>query len=519
MKTAELLAMVLYLALVLGVGIYFFFKGRKNGNGEKDYFLGGRNMGGWVSALSAGASDMSAWVLMGLPGVIYELGLGQIWISAGLLIGTILAWVLVAPRLRRYSIVADDAITIPQFLTNRFRTQKKGILIFSAVVFMVTYCIYAASSIYACGTLFNTVLGMAPGTAMLIATTVIVVYTFLGGFDAVCWTDFFQGLLMLGALMLAPILAVIMIEVPSYTPPAGTIPENYYNLLSGGCWNWKSISDIITGLGWGLGYFGMPHILVRYMAVKDEKEMRKSQIIGCSWIFIILAMASVVGLVGRRFLGDTLVKGQGDNSLVFVNMVRTVFEWMGSNIGMVSVFVFIAGILLSAILAASMSTADSQLLASSSAFASDMYKPLFRPNAGEKEMLWSGRIIVMIIAIAAFAIASSPSCKGIMGLVSCAWAAFGSAFGPVILLSLYWKRLTYAGALAGIIAGFAMDAVWYIFLTGNTDYMLFDTCIYELVPGFFFSLIVVFIVSLLTKKPEAEVEAMFDKAAKPFTEE
>ncbi len=504
MKTPELLAMLLYLAWVTAVGIYFFLRDRKHGSGEKDYFLGGRNMGGWVSALSAGASDMSAWVLMGLPGAIYEFGIGQIWISIGLVIGTVSAWIFVAPRLRRYSIAANDAITIPQFLTNRFLTKRKGILVFSALVFMITYCVYAASSIYACGTLFNTVLGMKHSTAMIISSLVIVCYTFLGGFNAVCWTDFFQGLLMLGALMLTPILAVVMIEVPSYTPPPADIPANYYDLFSSGSLNWKSVSEMISGLGWGLGYFGMPHILIRYLAIKSEKEMKKSQIIGCFWTFVILITASIVGIVGRQFLGDTLIGENGDNSLVFVNMVRTVFEWLGSNIGLLSLAVFCAGILLSAILAASMSTADSQLLASSSAFASDMYKPLMRKNASDKEMLWAGRIIVVVIAAVAFIIASSPSCKGIMALVSCAWAAFGSAFGPVILLALYWKRLTYAGALAGIIAGFVADAVWYIFLSEKTG-------IYELVPGFIFSFAVVIAVSLLTKKPDAEVAALFEK--------
>ncbi len=508
MKTPELVAMLLYFIVVVGVGLYFFFKDKNKGAGEKDYFLGGRNMNGWVSALSAGASDMSAWVLMGLPGAIYAYGLGQVWISVGLLIGTICAWIFVAPPLRRYSIVANDSITIPQFLTNRFLTERKGIMFFSALVFMVTYCIYAASSIYACGKLFNAVLGMDPRIAMIIATVVIVVYTFLGGYNAVCWTDFFQGLLMLGALMLAPIVAVIMIEVPSYTPPAGEIPANYYNLLSSGSFNWKSIAEIISGLGWGLGYFGMPHILVRYISVKSEKEMRKSQIIGCGWIFIILAMASVVGIVGRKFLGDTLI-AEKQTDMVFVEMVRTVCEWCGSHLGMITLFVFLAGILLSAILAASMSTADSQLLASSSAFASDMYKPLVRKNAGDREMLWAGRIIVIIIAVAAFIIASSPSCGGIMALVSCAWAAFGSAFGPAILLSLYWKRLTYNGVLAGIIVGFVVDAVWYIWLSSSTG-------IYEIIPGFLCSLIAVAAVSLCSKKPDDKVLEVFEKSRHPI---
>ena len=274
MKIAELAALLCYFVLVLSIGIYFFWKSRSNGGNEKEYFLGGRNMNGWVSALSAGASDMSAWVLMGLPGSIYLYGVGQVWIAIGLLLGTVTAWLAVAPTLRRYSIVAGDAITVPQFLTSRFRTKRKGILVISAVVFVLTYCVYTASSLYACGTLFNTVLGIDPKTAMIVASAVIVVYTFLGGYNAVCWTDFFQGLLMLGALMFVPIITVCMMNSASYVAHGNPLPANYFNLLSSGKMDWVSISDIITGLGWGLGYFGMPHILIRYFSVKNEKEMR-----------------------------------------------------------------------------------------------------------------------------------------------------------------------------------------------------------------------------------------------------
>ena len=504
MKIPELLALLCYFLLVLYIGIYFFLKDRKTGGSEKAYFLGGREMNGWVSALSAGASDMSAWVLMGLPGSIYLYGVGQVWIAVGLLIGTMTAWLTVAPVLRRYSIIAGDAITIPQFLTRRFCTDRKGILVISAIVFVLTYCVYTASSLYACGTLFNTVLGMNPGIAMIIASIVIVVYTFLGGFNAVCWTDFFQGLLMLGALMLIPVLALAMMNSSSFVQPKLILPEHYYNVLSSGKADWKSISDILSGLGWGLGYFGMPHILIRYFSIKNEKEMRKSQIIGCTWFLLILIATCAVGLVGRRFLGKSLTGTQDGNTLVFINMVRTIFDWIGKNIGLLSLAVFCAGILLSAILAASMSTADSQLLASASAFASDLYKPLFRQKASDREMLWAGRLIVLIIAVAAFLIASSPSCKGLMNLVSCAWAAFGSAFGPVMILALFWKRLTYSGALAGIVCGFVVDAAWYMWL-GNT-------LIYEIIPGFIAGLLAAWIVSLLDKKPSEEVLALFERS-------
>ena len=489
-SSGEWIAILLYFALVIGVGVYFFFRDRHQ-EGEKEYFLGGRSMGGWVAALSAGASDMSAWVLMGLPGSIYLYGIGKVWISVGLLIGTVCAWIFVAPRLRRYSIRANDSITIPQFLTNRFLSKNKGLQIISAIVFVVVYCIYSASSISACGTLFNTVTGMSAKTAMIIATAIILVYVFLGGFNAVCWTDFFQGMLMLAALMLTPILALFVMKGADFVAPVMAVPENYFNPLSGGGFNWKSVSDILSGLGWGLGYFGMPHILVRYLSIKSEHEMRKSQIIGCSWIVLILAMSAVVGLIGRQFLGEI-----DNENLVFVHMVRRLFP------------AFISGVLLSAILAAAMSTADSQLLASSSAFASDIYKPVIRKDATDHEMQWAGRVIVMLISVVAFFIAASPNCGGIMALVECAWAGFGSAFGPVILLSLYWRRLTYSGAIAGVCVGFVVDAVWYAFLSSSTG-------LYEIIPGFLCGLIAAVIVSLCSKAPSKEVTDLFDRAFEP----
>ncbi len=499
MTNYEMIAFVVYFAVVIGVGVYFFIKSRsKADNGEKDYFLGGRNMGGWVAALSAGASDMSAWVLMGLPGSIYLWGIGQVWISVGLLLGTICSWIFVAPKLRRFSIKAGDSITIPQYLTNRFKETNPALQIICAVVFVIVYCVYTASSISACGTLFNEVFGIDAIYAMIFAAAIIVIYTFLGGFNAVCWTDFFQGLLMLAALMIAPIIALFVMNSGDWVASAAAnLPDNYYNLLSSGSFNWESIANILTGLGWGLGYFGMPHIIIRYMSIKSEREMKKSQIIGCSWTTLILIMASIVGIVGRHYLGDIL--GEVSRKLVFVHMVRGVFP------------AIIAGVLLSAILAASMSSADSQLLASSSAFASDVYKPVIRKKASNKEIMWAGRIVVIVIAVIALFISvvaeSNPTFESIMGLVECAWAAFGSAFGPVIILSLYWKRLTFKGAIAGIVFGFITDAVWYAWLTTPTG-------IYEIIPGFIVGLLAAVVVSLIDKKPSKEVCDLFDEAAK-----
>lgn len=496
---AEVLAFVLYMIAVLAVGIVFFVKGRKSENGDKDYFLGGRNMNGLVAALSAGASDMSAWVLMGLPGSIYLWGMGQVWISVGLFIGTVVAWIWVAPKLRRYSIVAKDSITIPQFLTNRFNTNNKALQVASAIIFLIAYCVYAASSIVACGDLFNTVFGLDKSVAMVGATIVILIYTFLGGFNAVCWTDFIQGMLMLIALMAVPIIAVNAMGVEGFTSVMPVVtPENYYNPLSSGEFDWESISDILSGLGWGLGYMGMPHILVRYMSIRSEKEMRKSQITGCFWTGLILIMASVVALVAHEYLGSAL--DENSKSMVFITMVR---KLLVENKGVI--LIFIAGILLAAILAASMSTADSQLLASASAFASDFYKPVVRKNAKDKEMLWAGRIMVAVISVVALLIAMNPDMADIMGLVENAWGAFGASFGPAVILALYWKRLTYWGAFAGIIAGFATDALWLAFLSGPTG-------LYEIIPGFIVGLIAAVVVSVLTPAPSKEVLEMFEKA-------
>ena len=494
MNTWELVAFILYFIVVLCVGVYFFIKSKNAG--EKDYFLGGRNMGGFVSALSAGASDMSAWVLMGLPAAICMSGVGQVWIPVGLIIGTICAWIFVAPKLRRYAIKAGDAITIPQFLSNRFKAKNSVLRITCAVIFVIAYCIYSASSITACGELFNTVTnGLIDKTVgMIIAAVIVIVYTLLGGFNAVCWTDFFQGLLMLVALMFLPIAALFVMNGGNFEAlGVVTTPENYYNLLASGTFDWESIAVILSGLGWGLGYFGMPHILVRYISIKNEKEMRKSQIVGSSWTTIICIMSAVVGLVAHEFFGSAVT--DANSSLVFVELARYLVPGL------------LAGILISAIIAASMSTADSQLLASSSAFASDIYKAQINKKATDKQMLMVGRIVVCVVSAVALGIALMPGTGGIMGLVSNAWSIFGSSFGPAILLSLYFKKFNYKGAVAGIITGFAVSVLWLIFLTNVTG-------LYEIIPGFILSLIVSIVVSKLTGGAEKEVEELFDEVSK-----
>ncbi|MCQ2353031.1 MAG: sodium/proline symporter [Victivallaceae bacterium] len=485
MKLSESIVFVIYLAFMLSIGIYFFFRDRNGG--EKTYFLGDRKMGAWVGALSAGASDMSAWVLMGLPTAIYAAGLGEVWISAGLAIGYACSWIFEAPRLRSFSVVAGDAITIPQYLSNRFLSKSKSLQVICALVFLFAYTIYTASSIKACGILFHKVIGIETLTAMYISVFIIVGYTFLGGFSAVCWTDFFQGLLILGAMLIAPVFATFVLE-PSAQP-----------INDPGFWNafgdWKKI---VSGLAWGLGYFGMPHIIIRFMSIKSQKELKKSAVIGISWTVLIVFFAALIGIIGRIKLGMNEEICQ--NELVFVQMVRMIFPGV------------ISGILLSAVLAASMSTADSQLLSASSALVSDIYKPIVcKGEVNNRELIWIGRAVVLIVALAALALATHPGAGSIMGLVSNAWGVFGAAFGPAILLSLFWKRFNFSGAVFGILGGAVADILWLICLP--------STGIYELFPGFVIGLIAAVIATLATPKPSEDVLSLFERALKYQTSE
>ena len=489
---AEVLAFVLYFVIVLAIGLYFFFK--SNGNGEKDYFLGGRKMGPWVTAMSAQASDMSAWLLMGLPGSIVAFGLGQAWIGIGLAIGTALNWIFVAKRLRKFSKASGDAITFPQYLSNRFATANPTLKIICAVVFLISFTIYVASSFVAGSTVFAELFpSLGAERAMIIFALIILIYTFLGGYRAVCWTDFFQGILMLIALLAVPIVAVCtqnldtsaLSQVYSFDGTTYTFTENVFSA------SWQ---EIVSGLAWGLGYFGMPHILVRFMSIEKPSMVKKSAIVAIVWVVISLAAAIVIAYFGRMLIGGELLV-EGNQKLVFIRLARMLFPG------------FIAGILLAAIIAASMSTADSQLLVASSSFTSDIYKPIFRKNASEKEVLWVGRIVVLIVAVVAYFIASSKGsgAQAIMNMVENAWGLFGASFGPVVILSLFWKRFTYKGAIAGIVSGAVVDILWLMCLKPVTG-------IYEILPGFIVGFIFSIVVSMIDKKPSAEIEAIFNKA-------
>lgn len=489
---SEVLAFVLYFVVVLGIGIYFFTKS-KSGN-EKEYFLGGRQMGPWVTAMSAQASDMSAWLLMGLPGSILAFGLGQAWIGIGLAIGTALNWILIAKRLRKFSKASDDAITLPQYLSNRFAATNPALKIICAVVFLISFTIYVASSFVAGTTVFTTLFpALNEKTAMIIFALIILAYTFLGGYKAVCWTDFFQGILMLIALLAVPIVIVCtktldltaLQQVYSYDGVEYAFTSNLFHATP---------QEIISGLAWGLGYFGMPHILVRFMGIEKPSMVKKSATVAIVWVVISLFATIAIAYFGRMLVAEELLTA-GNQKLVFITLARMLFPG------------FIAGLLLAAIIAASMSTADSQLLVASSSFTSDIYKPVFRKNASDKEILWVGRLVVLIIAVVAYFIASSngSGAQAIMNMVENAWGLFGAAFGPVVILSLFWKRFTYSGAVAGIVAGAVIDIFWLVNFSDSTG-------IYELLPGFAVGMIVAIIVTLLSKKPSEAVCAIYERA-------
>ena len=479
MPNPEVIVFVLYLLCMLSIGVFFFIRDRKGG--EKTFFLGDRRMGAWVGALSAGASDMSAWVLMGLPTSVYAFGLGKIWIPVGLVLGYAACWLIEAPRLRRFSIVSGDAITVPQYLSNRFLAKTKSLQVICAVVFLLAYTLYAASSVKACGTLFHKVIGMDSMTAMYLAAFIIVGYTFLGGFSAVCWTDFFQGMLILGAMLLAPIFALFVLDFSEGSIDAAS---HFWNPAA----DWH---DVVSGLAWGLGYFGMPHIIIRFMSISSQKTLKCSAWIGIAWTVLILIFAVLIGLVGRLDFG--LEADLKDNELVFVQMVRRIFP------------AAISGILLSAVLAASMSTADSQLLSASSALASDVYKPIFRKNrASDRELMWVGRFVVLAVALVALVIAANPNSGSIMGLVENAWGLFGAAFGPAILLSLFWRKFNFAGATTGIVVGAAVDICWIIFLK--------DKGIYEILPGFVAGTVAAVAAAKIAGTPSEDVLKQYDAA-------
>ena len=473
MSTANIIVLcsfAAYMVIMIIIG-FVSSKGTKN---NEDYFLGGRNLGGWTAALSAQASDMSGWLLMGLPGSVYLAGTGEVWIAA---------------RLRKYTIVAGNSLTIPSFFQNRYRDDKGVIKMVSAIIIAIFFTVYTASAFSSGAKLFATLFGNSENyntvytIGLIVAVIVILVYTFLGGFKAVCYTDFIQGLLMLVAIMAVPIIAYVALTYnnsfsQSLIDSGVTNPDNYLNFLKNDDGSNVSAVSIISNLAWGLGYFGMPHILIRFMAVKSDSEIKKSRKIAIVWVIISLAASCLIGLVARGYLIENLDATASET--VFIRLIQQIFSDNG-------IMIFIGGIFLCGILAAIMSTADSQLLVTASAVSEDIYKGV-KKSATEKSALNIGKVAVVVVA----------------------WAGFGSAFGPVVLLALFWKRSTLAGAISGMATGALTVIVWDYLPLVNGVTLYKATNLYSLVLGFALALIVNIIVSLIAKKPSKEIQDEFD---------
>ena len=494
-----LFAFALYLLLMVVIGAVC----AKNNSSSEDYFLGGRNLGAFVAALSAQASDMSGWLLMGLPGSVYALGTGQCWIAVGLFIGTVCNWLFISKRLRRYTIRANNALTLPMFFENRFRDDKKILLGVSSVTIVIFFLVYTASALAAGGKLFNSIFGIDYKIALTIGAVVILVYTFMGGFWAVCTTDFVQGSLMLVALLAVPILAFAFLggDINGALTAAEVDSSTFLNVFASGSTGSFSFIEIISQLAWGLGYMGMPHILVRFMAVKNEKELNKSKVIAIIWVALSLLFAVIIGAVGRAYLFPTVLT-DGAEENVFIEMIIKIFT-VDINAPV------IGGIFLCGVLAAIMSTADSQLLVSASSVAEDLYQGVLGKKGDDKKVMLVSRITVVVIAVLAYVIALNPN-SSIMGLVSNAWAGLGSAFGPIVVMALFWNRTNLQGAIAGVASGALAVILWdYIpLVSGQTLGAV--TGLYSLVVGFALSLLCIIVVSLCTKAPTEEMLQEFE---------
>lgn len=499
------ISFVVYLLVMIGIGAYC----SANTKNTEDFYLGGRKLNGWVAALSAQASDMSGWLLMGLPGAIYLYGFGEAWIGIGLFIGTTLNWLLISKRLRRYTIRSGNAITLPAFFENRYRDQSRILLGVSSVFILLFFLVYTASAFASGGKLVSTVFGLDYHVAITIGSLVILVYTFLGGFMAVCETDFAQGMLMLVGLLAVPILAYASLggaKVMALIDQSGVQGgvASFSSLFYDGGEPIRGVT-ILSNLGWGLGYFGMPHILTRFMAVSSERELRKSKVIATVWVALSLSFACLIGWLGRAYLMPVVLDGaEAEN--IFIRMIIKLFTHQYA-------FPLIGGIFLCGILAAIMSTADSQLLITSSALTEDLYRGILNPKASEKTALALSRYSVFAVAILAYLIAWNPE-SSIMGLVSNAWAGFGATFGPVVLLSLFWRRSNQSGAIAGMLGGGLTVIIWdYIpLLDGAT--LGQGTRLYSLIPGFAAGFLSMLAVSLLTPPPAREILDEFDSVGR-----
>ncbi|MFC0301203.1 sodium/proline symporter PutP [Virgibacillus soli] len=479
----QLIAIFIYMAGMLVIGWYAY---RRVSN-LHDYMLGGRSLGPAVTALSAGAADMSGWLLMGLPGAIYVYGLGEVWLAIGLTIGAYLNWLFVAPRLRTYTQVSNDSITIPSYLDNRLKDNSKIIRIVSGIIILVFFTFYVSSGMVAGGVFFENSFGLSYHTGLLIVSAVVIAYTLFGGFLAVSYTDFVQGLIMFLALILVPTFAIYLTGGVSETVNSiQAVDPKLLSLFAG-----TTTAGIISSVAWGLGYFGQPHIIVRFMAIKSVKETKQARRIGIGWMFLSLLGAILIALIGVAYFQQNPSSSLADPEAVFIVMGQVVFH------------PFIAGIVLAAVLAAVMSTISSQLIVTSSALVEDLYKAVVKQNASEARYVLLGRVSILIVAMAALFFAWTKN-ETILDLVAFAWAGFGASFGPAILLSLYWRKITTTGTLSGMVVGAITVIIW-----GNSKFL--SGLLYEIVPGFALSLIVTVIVSLVTYKQNVEIETEFNE--------
>ena len=484
-ETLQLISIGIYLAGMLLIGWYAY---RKTSN-LTDYMLGGRSLGPAVTALSAGAADMSGWLLMGLPGGVYVTGLADAWIAIGLTIGCYLNWLLVAPRLRTYTQVANDSITIPSYLENRFKDNTKMLRIVSGIVILVFFTFYVSSGLVSGAVFFQSSFHTSYQTGLYIVGGVCIAYTLFGGFLAVSYTDFIQGLMMVIALLLVPAIGIFHTGGPVKTfETIHSINPTILDLFKG-----TSVLGIISAMAWGLGYFGQPHIIVRFMAITTVKEIKSARRIGMSWMIFSLLGTIFTALIGLAFFHNNHQYTLKNPEAVFIQLGQILFHPL------------FAGFVLAAILAAIMSTVSSQLIVTSSALVEDLYKMVVRKDAKDKELVFLGRLAVLLVSLVAAALAFRQN-NTILNLVAYAWAGFGASFGPTILLSLFWKKMTNWGALFGMIVGAVTVIVWKNVGLGDT--------LYEIVPGFVFNLVVSVAVSYMTYRKNNEIEEDFKESVK-----
>lgn len=512
-----LIAMVCYMAVVIGIGIYF---AKRSNQSSEDYFLGGRSLGPWVTAMSAEASDMSGWLLMGLPGVAYWCGLSDAaWTSIGLALGTYINWLLVAKRLRRYSAVAGDAITLPDFFSNRFHEKKKVIMTLSALFILIFFTVYASSCFVTCGKLFSTLFGASYQSMMIAGALFVVIYTFLGGFLAESASDFMQAVVMIFALTVILITGTLAAGgLQAVVDNAKNIPGffTFFGIASpsvdasgiqqvangapvfGEAGSYGFLT-IISTLSWGLGYFGMPQVLLRFMAIRKTDELVRARRIATVWVVISLTAAVLIGLMGRAMfpVHETLNTASGAEN-VFIVLSRHLLPPL------------LAGLVMAGILAATISSSDSYLLIAASAVSLNIFKGILKKDASDKQVMTMSRIILLLIAVVGVIIAMDEN-SVIFTIVSFAWAGFGAVFGPIMLFSLFWKRTTQAGAVAGMVTGGVMVFLWKLALKPLGG--VFG--IYELFPAFVLSCLVILVVSLLTPVPSAQIQQEFDLARNP----